>query len=427
MELKHLLGYIALMIFLVLFVFTRNRRRTYLLFVLYAIPLIDVNVTPEYLGYYAVFDVVSYIALVFLAGDMLKARRVDFYLILFLVFIVLISISALRSQFVIESILYLFRIISIFIYSALLLKECRENALFTSSVVKAVRVAVLVSAFFLVMQTVLGPSFTFYGDLNQNIFDSNIMRYPGFFQDPQVFAQFMSISSFLLLMGTEQDKKRPYLKYVFFLVCVIVLLLSGGRSGFLGMVIGFALLIIFGGYEWKISGLALAALAALVFLSFPSMFSMFNRQESVNESYQVRHAIWQESLNVSRLHPYWGIGGGNYLSYTKLYSLDGYYIINDDLVYYGTENGYLKLLAEFGVPGLILSLLFIVIPVLKGFASYFRKSNLTILFLVSAIIGWSVSFVTIYSLSDKRLFVLLATVICMLIYYSNKNDLQENA
>jgi O-antigen ligase len=148
---------------------------------------------------------------------------------------------------------------------------------------------------------------------------------------------------------------------------------------------------------------------------FPEYFSLFNRKDTYNESFEVRYKIWQEAFNIFSQQPVVGVGMGSYLDYVRLHSVDGYYVIDNEIVDYGTESGYLRVLCETGVLGFILIFSFVIIPLVSALKSIRKRArSLNVCLLISGIVCWLTAFVTLYSLSDKRIFILLATLICLL-------------
>jgi O-antigen ligase len=155
----------------------------------------------------------------------------------------------------------------------------------------------------------------------------------------------------------------------------------------------------------------------------PQSFVLFNREEGVSDSYEVRMRIWKEALRVFKTSPILGIGVGNYPIYAIKHSNTGYFIVDKEVVFYGTESGYLKILAESGVLGITVILSFVFLPIINGIRAYLKKMvNYNVFFLLAAIFAWITSFFTSNTFDDKRIIVLLATLLCLLIsaYKSGK-------
>ncbi|RZK00825.1 MAG: O-antigen ligase domain-containing protein, partial [Flavobacterium sp.] len=210
---------------------------------------------------------------------------------------------------------------------------------------------------------------------------------------------------------------------VLFFLLFFVLMLSGGRSAFIGFCLGFGFIILFMKNKYRYLLIFSGFVGYLFMVSFPGYFSLLNRQEAVNDAFEVRYNIWNEAISVFLQHPFLGIGIGNYIDYVALYTQGGYYIIDDQIVYYGTENGYLKILTEAGILGFITILFLLVRPVVQSWIAI-RKSfdSWNQYFLIAAVLSWGVSFNSLYTLSDKRIVVLLATILCFMIYLRKKSS-----
>jgi len=422
MEIRYILSVLSVAIFVIYFFKSKCSRQSYLLFVLYFSPFIDLTVTNVSLGSFTVFDAVSYFALLFTIPDFgLSRRRTKTYFILFFMLLLIVFIGSIQSEFVKNSLIEIVKFIPIFIYANLLVTEYFENPLFIPSFIRGLKFGCIAAVAFLIVQLVIGSKFTFYPYLNQNILDSNVIRYPSYFQDPQMFSQFMAMSAFLFLVKVSDEPKKQNLNYAFFVVIIFMIFLSGGRSGFLGLCVGMFVVVIAGRNKFRFYIIAACVAIYLAVIFFPAYFSMFNRQEGYDEAIIVRQKIWAEVLTTFIHNPLLGIGMGNYGSYVELHSLDGYYVIDGEMVYYGTENGYLKILVETGILGFVAAFAFIFIPVIKAIVSHFKKiNNQNVYYIIGAVLSWMTAFSTLYTLSDKRTVVLLTSLICILIASSKR-------
>ena len=323
----------------------------------------------------------------------------------------------MQSEFVVNSLISILKFIPIFIYANLLIAEYYKNPSFAVSVVRGLKFACISSVVFLVIQLFVGFRFTFYPYLNQNILDSTVARYPSFFQDPQMYSQFLAMSSFLFLIKPDDiTPKVQYVNYGFFIIIIFCIFLSGGRSGFLGLCVGILIILISGKNKFRFFIIACSLVGYLSLLYFPGLFSMFNRQEGYDEAYEVRRQIWKEAYHVFTDNPVLGIGTGNYGKHVELHSLSGYYVIDGEIVYYGTESGYLKILVETGIIGFVISLTFILLPIVRALIAYLKKiNNYNIFYLIAALFSWLTAFNTLYTLSDRRTLVVVASLVCLLI------------
>ena len=416
MAARHILSLLSLLGFFAWFFKNGFTTRAYLLGVWYIFPFIDLTVTSETMGSFTVFNAVTYISFFILIQDFaMSLRQNRTYFVLFWVFVAVLMVGCIRSEFVVNSLFSIIRQLSIFIFASLFITEYYRDPSIAPAAVKGLRYTCIAAMVFLAIQLVVGARFTVYPYLNQNILDSTTMRYPSFFQDPQMFSQFMAMTSLLFLVKSDKPKEM-YLNYAFFFLAVLSIFLSGGRSGLLGLCVGALIIFIFGENKYRLFILACCIVGFLCISLFPHYFSIFSRQEGYDEAYEVRHKIWQTALGFFRNDPIWGLGFGNYGSFVAKHSLSGYYVINGEIVYYGTESGYLRILVETGVLGFISAFLFILLPIADAIRARIKKiNNGNIYYLVAAVAAWLTAFSTLYTLSDDRTLVVLATLLCLLI------------
>jgi O-antigen ligase len=422
MIIKHIIGAVTVLLFIAYFCIGTRPRKSYLLFVLYFFPTMDLSITSEPYGSFTIFDTISYFTLLYLIKDFLYSKYYDVYSILFITLISIIFLGSINAEFPKVSIVSLVKMISIFIYAKLLLDEIFSNSAFLKSAIDGLKFSAISSIVFLGIQSLIGLKFTFYTDLNQNIFDSNMIRYPGYFQDPQVYAQFLSMVVFIFFIKETKEATRSLKKYIPVLVIIPILFLTGGRAGFIAMCVGMSIIVLSSGLKNIVYATACGLLCYLLMSGF-SESGFFNRQESLGEALLVRNKIWNEALEIFRSHPLIGIGIENYRNHIALHSISGYYIIDNEIVYYGTESGYLKILVEIGILGLLISFCIILKPILDGLRSVRQAgNNFNIIFLIAGILSWATGFISLYTLSDKRILILLATLLCLLIHASKTKN-----
>ncbi|WP_157816193.1 O-antigen ligase family protein [Spirosoma pollinicola] len=232
-----------------------------------------------------------------------------------------------------------------------------------------------------------------------------------------MYSQFLSMCGFLFLFRIGKDETRKIIyKTVIFLIVVTVIFMTGGRAGFLGLCGGIFLLTISSKAKFRIFIFTVCVFSYLVINNFPQAFVIFNRSEAIDDSFNIRSRIWSEAYQTFELNPIWGVGVGQYENYNLLNYNYLYNIVNDKFVYYGTESGYLKILAECGILGFIIIFIIILLPIIKSVKFYIRKKvNYNIMFLIAGIIAWMIAFITSNTLDDKRIVVLLSTMLCLLI------------
>jgi O-antigen ligase len=428
MDVRKPLAVACTFLFILYLLYSKDRRRTYLLTAVYFLPLMDLLITPTSKGSFTVFDAISFYSIIFLIKDFrFTTNRNAVYFVIFLFFFGTLLFSTMESQFRSVSLVSYFQFFPVFVFSKALMEEINEDPAFTHVIIRAARTICLISLVFLLMQLVVGLKFSLYPSLNTNTFTSGSARYPSFFNDPQKFAQYLSMSSFLFLVPTNHPKETPLKRNLFFLAVVVGLFLTGARAAFGGLVVGMAVVFLIGESKYRIAGIAGGLGGYLLIMLFGEYFPLFNREESASESFEFRNHIWQEALQIFRDNPVFGIGIGNYQSYVTLYSPDQFWFLPENEIMYfdHPESGYLKMLTEFGAVPFFLICMFVVIPVFSGLRSFLKGwTDNRVFYFIGALAGWLISYITVYSLSDRRVLIMVAMHITLLIMASN-NKLEE--
>lgn len=422
MALKHLLAAVTIAVFLCWILISANPRRTFVQFIVIFFPFIDLNITPDQMGSISVFDFASFFILI-LAGSRLFSYQgnAKLYFSLLVLFFVSLLTGSLLSEFILNSLIALVKTLSVFIYGRALFQEIMEDLEFRDQVLLYIKWGIGFSLLFLAGQLYWGAAeFTFYPEVNENVIDSSLPRYTSYFQDPQKYAQYLGMVSFLLLMGVFTNSKHRLLNITLFMLSVMALLLSGGRAAALGFSVSLLLLALSAGWWFRIA--AVTAISVVYFMAerLSNYFSLFARTDDYTDSYQVRHQIWQEALAIFYQHPFFGVGIGNHHEYVLKHSVDGYYVIDDKIVYYGTENGYLQLLVELGCVGFVLFLVVLLVPFCRGLRQFFVSQHIGLLCLLAALLTWLIAYFTVDSLVDKRILVLVSSLLVFLIAETRK-------
>src|SRR4051812_29839597 len=132
----------AILVFVVLVLFSKQPRRTYLMYMVYVLPLIDFKVTPWQFGSLTLFDAFSYIMLFWRYKDFLSIYKPNrFYFGGFCTLIFLLLLGSLTSSFVTNSLLSLLSVFPVFIYARLLMVECIQDSLFINKMIKGLQFA----------------------------------------------------------------------------------------------------------------------------------------------------------------------------------------------------------------------------------------------------------------------------------------------
>jgi O-antigen ligase len=192
-------------------------------------------------------------------------------------------------------------------------------------------------------------------------------RASGFYGYPNHLALFLEVCVFMGLSVAFWSRWRPWVKLLAgysALVCVLGLLLTGSRGGYLG---GIAGLIVFGLLSLRLVGdffrnRALALLVAGVVLFGGLAFGVqhfFSKsstlQARVAQSItgdDTRLQIWKTGWRQFKLQPIVGTGSGTFRYYARQFSPQT--LTSDPL---HAHNEYIEVLAEYGILGIAIALM----------------------------------------------------------------------
>ncbi len=420
--------FLLLLFFPVHIFLTDNKNRLYLKYTIFILPVLFLDMIPKgfYLSY---FDILSYIYFfIFISYNKPGKESLLGYLGYSLIAILILGM--LLSEFVWGSFQHFLRFLPLLLFIRVLLTELRLDPPFELEVINWLKAMLLFSILVLVAQLIFGPGINTKigfispaGTENPNVENVAGIRYPGFFQDPQKYAQFLAAISFLFFISTRLDKGKVGRQVFFFVLSVVALFLTGGRAAFLGLCIGLVFLFFFMPPKFKLYVLLLVVAIAPIVFYFQDSFILFNRGNSVNEMYDTRFTFWKEAFIIFLENPFMGIGIGNYQAHVGKYYIDQYWMWNGEITYYDQpESGYLKYMVEFGLWGFILFMAFFLVPIIRGITSVLsdNKQNMDIALLVASMISWIIGFFTVCSFTDIRISVVIATITCILYLRTSK-------
>lgn len=421
-NLFQLLYLITVACFFLLMYFTTasDKQQTYIKFVLLVFPFMAINITVHDYSI-AVFDFITFsFLLLFYTNNkpFIQAGNIYFYIWMALNIVILLGIffaeSTTNSTFT-----AFFKYISTVIFAKLLIDSCYKDPHFFYTIVQHLKYACIFSLLFLGAQLVFGSTFSFEKTANINVVNTVVGsaqdRLPSFFLDPQNYAQFLAIVSFLFLIKQPLHLHQGFLNYSVLFLALLALMITGGRAAFGGWVIGISILLIVGKPEMRSALILPIALLALVLYNYGDHFAMLNRDTTIDDAYDFRNAIWKDAFKISLDHPFVGIGIGDYAQYVSIHNPDQFFDTETEIVYFDfPESGYLKLLTEFGFIGFAAIFSFIAIPVYKGYNLFLKNKDIHLLLLIAAIFCWMIGFYTVYSIGDMRMRILMVTIVCLL-------------
>ncbi|WP_158828562.1 O-antigen ligase family protein [Mucilaginibacter lacusdianchii] len=424
-----ILPVITLLLFVINVFYRGNSVQSCLLFVLTLLPLMDLKVTPEALGGFKTFDVISFYCLIFLLKEFITidlSGRNNFYFLLFFTMVVIFLLGGLASEFPEKTYLKLVKFLPIFIFARFFLTEIYKDEDFLPKAIQALKVSYLTALSFLLVQWIVGLKFTFYPGLHPNTIDPiyHIVRYPGVFYDSQASGQYLAMGSFLFLYIEDGASRKTYIfNYTVFALSILAINLAGSRSAFGGFAIGVMISFFLAARKYRIYGAVALVAAYLIFTGVAIHTGVFDRTENLSEDFLFRQSIWKKAFEISQKHPYLGIGSGNYQSYVTRHAQDQYLEIEDgQLVYFDQpENGYLKIMVELGFIGFFIFMLYLLVPLAKGFIQYIKGFvDNRIAFFMASLISWIVAFNTVYSIYDYRLLIMVTSMIVLIVSYPAK-------
>ena len=422
-----LLALVVIASFALLLLFsTQAKNQLYIQFILLAFPLLSINILPSGFSF-TLFDLLTFFFfLIFYIPKKIQFKNAGIQSILFVALFITLVVSAWNAEtFTTDSITAFIQFFSISCFIKMVSEECIANPIFFYKIISILKITLFVSLLFLVGQFIFGTNFSIARSQNSNVSGGLSTRYPSFFQDPQKYAQFLAIISFLFLIKDKFTAKITAINYALLFTTLIAIMFTGGRAAFGGWLVGMFVVTILGNAKHRINIIVVALLLIFVAYNFSENLAMFKRAD-IDESYQFRLSIWQDAFQIFKQHSLIGIGLGNYASYVALHNPDQYWIAENEITIFDhPESGYLKLLTEMGAIGFVLTMLLFTIPIFNAFVTYLKNKNPNILFLIASLISWLIGFYTVYSLGDNRIRILVATICCLLFSTYQSYDIKN--
>ncbi|WCT10723.1 O-antigen ligase family protein [Mucilaginibacter jinjuensis] len=425
---------ITLLLFVLNIFYRGNNVQSCLIFILSLLPLMDMKITPEAFGGFKTFDAICFYSFIFLFKDFitinLKSRN-NIYFFLFILLGIIILLGGLSSEFPGKTWLSLIKALPIFIFARFFMTECYKDTSFFLKAIKALKVGYVAAIIFLLIQRIVGLKFTFYPGLSPNTFDPifNLTRYPGIFYDAQAHGQFLAMGSFLFLyIEKGASRRNVILNYTFFVLCIVGINMAGSRAAFGGLALGLMVVFFMAAKNYRIYGLVFMVLGYLAFSLISIHTGVFDRAKNLSDDLTFRQNIWKEAFDISKQHPYLGIGDNNYQSFVIRHNQDQYLEIEDgQLVYFDQpENGYLKIMVELGFIGFGLFVLLLLIPLIKGLLLFIENVyDKRVTFFMASLISFLVAFNTVYSIFDNRLLIMVASMVVLIVAYPINTDTHE--
>lgn len=423
--------YILLLLLLAYFPFmvmrSSEKNKVYLSYILYLLPFMIFDLMPKEL-IVTVFDLLSYGYLFFFLSNN-KPGKNSIYGLLAYSLIMLLLVGVFNSEFVIPSIMNLARFLSIVIFAKVLLTELANDPMYKNTIFRQLKIVLFIAIFFMTLQMIFGLKISVEANfispyyMNPNIDSAEGIRYPSYFQDPQKYAQFIAAISFIFLIQDTRNPKTIYLNLALFLVAVVSMFYTGGRGALLGLTVGLAFIFMFFPMRYKVLfAVPVLIIATIVFL-YKQNFVVFNRESNTGSALAERAGFWIDALRIFEVHPFLGIGIGNYQLYTEKHNPDNFWFSQGEVTFFDQpESGYLKYLVEFGFFGFIIYMCFLIIPMIRAVWTFLtRRKDYQLIILCGSLISWMIGFITVCSLTDSRILIIITTLVCLLISITNEN------
>lgn len=419
-----LLAGATILVFLFYFFYKNGNARYYLLFVIYVLPLMELKVTPFDLGNLHVFDIITLFTFFLIPKALFGGLRfLHFYFILFSLFVSSLLASSILSDSPGRSILSLFGVVTPFIFAKFLFNEIKKDTDLIKVIITGLKLSCFIALTFMALQFFTDARFTFYDSLNQNVMGDEEVRYPGFFMDSQLNGIFLGMISFIWLLNFTRPNTLSVSNLLGFTIVLAGVIFTGSRSPMLGVLSALFFLVIFFSGKSRLRLLQYSFFGIIVVFIAVSTSGVFNRFKTLDDSYDFRQNIWQGAYNIFEEHPMFGIGTNNYKDYVTKHSQDQYLLLDHDEILYldQPENTYLKLLVEWGAIAFVF-LFVILLTVLFNFFFYPYKRiyNQKVSIFVAVILCWLISSMSVYTLGDSRIIILLVTTLVLTAFNTKK-------
>ena len=346
------------------------------------------------------------------------SKEIQFLNFNILILLISVSIGLIVSEYGINqlNIIEILKLLCLIQFCKIIIEESIKDPIIIEKIFSNLKMLLIISFFFLCMQLILGPVFSISNLQNPNINSSDGVRYPSFFSDPQVYAQFLGVNVFLSMISlNESTKNKKYINKAMAFLCCVSILLTGGRAGIIGILIAFIFFFLFIQYKMKIKFLILIGLMLSIVFITKDYFILFKRSTDLDEAYAFRNSVWQDAINIFYKNPFWGIGLGNYERYAFSHLPNQVWLRENEMIVFDhPESGYLKILDELGGVGFISFFSLYFIPMFISIKTYLKSKDLNFILINAGIIVWLIGFYSTYSFGDIRMFVFINTIICLL-------------
>ncbi|WP_319548772.1 O-antigen ligase family protein [Desulfogranum marinum] len=392
--------------------------RTLLLII---IPVLGVAIPPKRLGFSA-FDIILIAILLMLLHDLFWRKKTIKLIPDKLAFVFFISV--LPAVFLgispIDSAVSFFKILLCYVFFITIHAYLSEKDAFVN-IVKYLAVALTLVSLAIFFERVTGINLSGASkNLNAFVEGANVYRYGGFFQDPQKAGQFLAVGGTFLILLICQNvplgrKITRLVKFSLLVSCAALLLTVSKNSILSGFFFSLIGIFFFNrNNQLKKKLLFIVPLVLFVLVAFSGKItsnffasSLGARMLRIEQSANIRLNLWRDNLNLFKAHTVKGIGPGNYQEFLmrtdpnlRAKKAVGGYVPGQP------ESGYLKILFETGILGLVGLIIFFLgnaAKMMRCFLySFHGKSSGIVVSASFAMIVFALCYITLFTTSDSR-------------------------
>ena len=192
-------------------------------------------------------------------------------------------------------------------------------------------------------------SFMGYGILESNKFGSEI-RISSFLENPNNLGMYFVFAVFPFIVLLIKDKK-PINKLIYLLLTFLSLaniILSYSRNAYLGIAVGFLLLIVI----FNIKYIFFTIIPVLLIKFIPSIYTRIKDIGDPSQNIS-RIELWKTAVSMIKDHMILGVGNGNFPEYYGKYLADGEKTNKNLQSIIHPHNAFLKAFSELGLLGFL--------------------------------------------------------------------------
>lgn len=322
------------------------------------------------------------------------------------IFIVIASLSALLSEYKLNSILSVYTYLNPILIFFIALNAARYKGI--SYLLQSIsKYIVFWIAIFALIQFTIDPQFSILASHKEA---NDRLCYC--FIDPQTAGAICATLAVLYINFHFHN----YGKYniPIFLLMVFLTVSTGSKSSSIGLLLGVSIAVF---YTYLKPKHIFAFLSLVCIISFTyniwSTLPVFKRFNEFDNSLNSRQDVyWAKGFEVYNDNSVIGIGPGNFMNYNKDNHLGLIHKSNNNEILYASqpESGYILIFDEFGIFALLLIIIW-------GSVFKFVKKGA---FNTSLIIPWLFSFISLYNLSYKSVSFVVALMYASIYFYNKQ-------